>query len=526
MESIRPAMLALVLALSAASSAVAAQLTRAPYLNSVSQTSAIVAFQVGASCAATVRYAPSGGGPEQAAHAARAGASHAIRLDGLSPGTEYTYRLEACGAAVGTPRKFRTAPPLHHQAVRFATVGDIGNGSPDVILVGRQIHAARPDVLVTLGDNAYPDGTETDFQTRFFEPLSPMLSEVPIFPAVGNHEYVTQNAGPYLSNFHMPANNPRGTERYYSFRWGFVHFVALDSQCNSSSLCTPSEQAQWLARDLEASSAAWKVVYMHHPPWSSGAHGSATAVRAAFAPVFEKYGVDLVLTGHDHNYERSKPMKGTTPQASFAPGAPVYLVVGSGGASLRSFPSSQPGWSAFRNNQHKGYLDVSVEGGTLTGRFVTTQGQVLDTFQLTKSVPPPPPPAEPGPGQVSLLAERARGAAPFTARLHAQAAAGSTFTWDLGDGARAEGASVSHTYASPGTYPVRVRAQSGQAVAEATATVVVDPPGTVPDLPLPPPPGPGNTPDANPEGGCASAGGALLAPLAAVWLLFARRRRG
>jgi hypothetical protein len=109
-------------------------------------------------------------------------------------------------------------------------------------------------------------------------------------------------------------------------------------------------------------------------------------MRREFGPLFEQYGVDLVLTGHDHNYERTKPMKGSSVAASGTRGV-VYLVVGSGGASLRSFPISQPSWTAYRNNTDVGYLDVKVSGGTLTAQFLNASGSVKDSFSLTKTVP-------------------------------------------------------------------------------------------------------------------------------------------
>jgi hypothetical protein len=109
-------------------------------------------------------------------------------------------------------------------------------------------------------------------------------------------------------------------------------------------------------------------------------------MRDTFAPVFEQYGVDLVLTGHDHNYERSKPMKGSAVAPSGTRGI-TYLVVGSGGATLRTFPGAQPSWTAFRDNTTMGYLDVVVDGGTLTTKFISSTGTVRDTLTLTKTVP-------------------------------------------------------------------------------------------------------------------------------------------
>jgi hypothetical protein len=109
-------------------------------------------------------------------------------------------------------------------------------------------------------------------------------------------------------------------------------------------------------------------------------------MRREFAPLFEQYGVDLVLTGHDHNYERSKPMKGDAVAASGTRGIP-YLVVGSGGATLRTFPGTQPSWTAYRNNTHVGYLDVVVDGGTLVTKFIDSGGTVRDSLTLTKTLP-------------------------------------------------------------------------------------------------------------------------------------------
>jgi hypothetical protein len=236
-----------------------------------------------------------------------------------------------------------------------------------------------------------------------FTPMAALLRQVPLFASLGNHEYVTNQGQPYLDNFYLPANNPAGTERYYSFDWGPVHFVALDSNCavglSSSDRCTLAEQKSWVAQDLAATRQPWKVAFFHHPPWSSGEHGSQLTMRRQFGPLFEQYGVDVVLTGHDHNYERSKPMKGEGVAASGTRGV-VYLVVGSGGASLRPFPAAQPSWTAYRNNSDVGYLDVTVNGGTLVAQFLTPSGTVRDGFTLTKAVTASV--AEPSPGVSGL----------------------------------------------------------------------------------------------------------------------------
>ncbi len=362
-------------------------LPRLPYLQSVGPTSALVAFRSGVSCTPLVRYGE-GSDLSRTATATAAGWRHAVKLTGLSPGRTYNYVVEACGSVTGL-RRFRTASGPETTRVHFTALGDFGTGGSKQLEVLKQLTPARAgELLLTLGDNAYSSGTESEFQSRMFKPMATLLREVPLFPSPGNHEYVTHSAQPYLDNFYLPANNPQNTERYYSFDWGPVHFVSLDSNCSTGStgVCTMAAQKSWLAQDLAATRRPWKVVFFHHPPWSSGDHGSSTRMRDTFAPLFEQYEVDLVLTGHDHNYERSKPMKGNAVAPAGTRGIP-YLVVGSGGATLRSFPGSQPSWSAFRDNTSMGYLDVVVDGGTLTTKFITSTGSVRDTLTLKKTLP-------------------------------------------------------------------------------------------------------------------------------------------
>ncbi|WP_164006703.1 metallophosphoesterase [Pyxidicoccus trucidator] len=365
-------------------------LPRLPYLQSVGQTSALVAFRSGVSCTPFVRYGE-GTDLSRTATATVAGWRHAVKLTGLLPGRTYGYSVEACGSVTGV-RAFRTASAPGTQRVRFTTMGDFGTGgsSQKAVMAVMNKPEWRGEFLVALGDNAYSSGTEQEFQDRMFTPMVNLLREVPVFPSLGNHEYVTNQGQPYLDNFYLPTNNPAGTERYYSFDWGNVHFVALDSNCAiglaSSDRCTAAAQKTWAQQDLAATTQPWKVVFFHHPPWSSGEHGSQLSMRRNYAPLFEQYGVDLVLTGHDHNYERSKPMKGDAVAPSGTRGVP-YVVVGSGGATLRTFPASQPSWTAKRSNTVYGFMDVVVDGGTLTAKLITSTGAVHDTLTLTKTLP-------------------------------------------------------------------------------------------------------------------------------------------
>lgn len=356
-------------------------LPRQPYLQSVSASSAVVAFRTSGSCIPLVRYGE-GKDTSRVANASRSDRYHAVTLPGLKAGTTHSYIVEACGSKTGV-RQFRTAERAG-RAVQFTAIGDFGTGGSDqarvLALLGRPTR--HGELMLTLGDNAYSSGTDAEFQSHMFTPMAALLRETPLFTAPGNHEYESSGAQPYLDNFYVTANNPEHTEFYYSFDWGPVHFVSLDSSCaiGYPGPCDPNRQIAWFEDDIAATTQPWKVVFFHHPPWSSGEHGPDLEMRHDYGPLFEAYGVDLVLTGHDHNYERSLPMKGDAVAPAGARGV-VYVVVGSGGASLRPFPGSQPAWSAYRALVH-GYLSVRVDESQLLGQLIDTNGIARDSFVI------------------------------------------------------------------------------------------------------------------------------------------------
>ncbi|MBZ4371018.1 metallophosphoesterase [Corallococcus sp. AS-1-6] len=531
-------------------------LPRDPYLQKVGPDTATVAFRLSANCSnALVRYGA--GNTSQTARSTAAAKIHAVVLTGLSPATSYTYSVDGCGET--TPAKtFSTAPVPGTRRVHFAAVGDFGTGGSDQKKVAASMLTNKPELFVALGDNAYASGTETEFQNNLFTPMAALLSQVPMFATPGNHEYVTNEAQPYLDNLYLPTNNAEGSERYYSFDWGHVHFVSIDSNCAvglaSSSKCTLAAQKAFVEKDLAATTQPWKVVFFHHPSWSSGEHGSQLTMRRQFGPLFEKYGVDLVLTGHDHDYERSKPMLGDAEAGKNEAGIP-YLVVGGGGATLRTFATSRPSWSVIRDDAAHGFLDVDVVEGNLTAKLVKTDGGVLDTFTLSKTLPARP---EQPQGTLNVAVDSGSGAAPHTASFTATAPqSGATITWDFGDGATAEGPQAQHVFARAGTYTVTATATVQGAAPLTTTTVVTvtasgttepgtDPgtgsgsgedPGTTPSDPDPRPeipatpttPGvtPGDGNDSNGGGGCAAGPSAALIPAAAALVagLVRRRRR-
>jgi calcineurin-like phosphoesterase family protein len=281
-------------------------------------------------------------------------------LTDLEPATTYCYELEGWTAPVG----FRTAPAAGAGArVRFIAFGDSGGDYRDI--VRQKMDSVPFDLMLHAGDIAYQRGALAEFEATFFDTYAGLIARFPIFPASGNHEYGTEAAAPYRQVFALPENGgPGGVERWFSFDWGDIHFVALDTER------VGVEQSAWLERDLGATARAWKVVYMHKPPYSSGTHGSSLDVRATFSPSFERFGVQLVISGHDHDYERMKPIAGVT-----------YVVSGGGGFSLRPVGSSD--FTAYSASIFH-FLHAELEGDTLLLRAIDTSGGVIDSVRIPR----------------------------------------------------------------------------------------------------------------------------------------------
>jgi hypothetical protein len=239
--------------------------------------------------------------------------------DELQPATIYCYSLADASGPLTTPTGFRTAPALESDApVRFLAFGDSGGGGFDQHALRDQMYTVPYDLMIHTGDIAYDSGTISELESNVFRIYEDLFRNIPIFPAAGNHEYETMQGAPFRDVFDLP-----GQEKWYSFDWGSVHFAALDTEASYST------QAAWLDKDLSETDRPWKVVYMHRPPYSSGQHGSDTSLRRALAPVLKRHGVQLVLAGHDHDYERIAPQDGTH-----------YIVTGGGGVGTRPVGTS------------------------------------------------------------------------------------------------------------------------------------------------------------------------------------------
>lgn len=296
----------------------------------------------------------------------RDGAQYVAQLSELEPATVYCYELRAGERAVTARTGFRTAPePGSDAAVTFTVVGDMGTGEGDAFKVLEQLKTVESDLLLALGDIAYDDGTLEQFEMHFFDVYDDVLRSIAVFPVSGNHEYHTDDAAAFREVFSLPTNGGEaGHERWYAFDWGQVHFVALDTE-----LIGP-EQAAWLENDLANNALPWVVVIGHRPPYSSGHHGSHANFRLTFGPILERYRVPLVLSGHEHNYERTEVINGTT-----------YIVSGGGGKSTRGVGESD--FTAF-SEMVLHFLWVRVDGDLLELHAIDASGKEFDSVVIRR----------------------------------------------------------------------------------------------------------------------------------------------
>lgn len=281
----------------------------------------------------------------------------------LQPSTVYCYQVDDGSQAYNVPTGFRTAPRADStETVRFLAFGDSGGGGSDQYALLEQMYTVPYDLMIHTGDLAYDDGTIAQYENTVFAVYGDLFRNIPFFPASGNHDYHTMSGAPFRDVFNLPASNG---EKWYSYDWGQVHFVALDTEADYAT------QAKWLDQDLAATTAPWKILYMHKPPYSSGSHGSDTGLRAKLAPLLEKYGVQLVLAGHDHNYERTRPQNGTT-----------FVVTGGGGIGTRAVGTSS--FTALSEDViHFVYGEVSTD--ELTLHAIDATGREFDSVVIPRA---------------------------------------------------------------------------------------------------------------------------------------------
>jgi acid phosphatase type 7 len=284
-------------------------------------------------------------------------------IDGLQPNTIYCYQLADADQPMTARTGFRTAPaPTDDAPVRFLAFGDSGGGGTDQYALAEQMHTVPYDLMIHTGDIAYDTGTIQQYEDNVFGVYADLFRNIPFFPSAGNHDYATLSGAPFREVFNLPGDSG---EKWYSFDYGRVHFVALDTESDYQT------QIDWLDKDLAATTLPWKIVYMHRPPYSSGEHGSDTTLRNKLAPVLERHGVQLALAGHDHDYERMVPQNGV-----------MYVVTGGGGVGTRPVGTSP--FTAFAVDViHFVYVEVGVD--QLTLHAIDASGKEFDAVSVPRT---------------------------------------------------------------------------------------------------------------------------------------------
>ena len=301
----------------------------------------------------------------------------------LLPNTEYFYQVTTDEQTPldNNTFHFRTAGTAPFSFLAF---GDSGSGLPEQEILTEWMKAENPALVLHLGDLAYPNGAFREYQLHYFDVYRDLMKQVPFFPCPGNHGYMTRDGFPFLTLQNVPAADlvpPAEQGRYYSFDWGNAHFVAVDSNAPLSRAAQgQGHMLKWLERDLSATEQFWKIVYFHHPPFAGGPNQAdplSELARNYLVPLVERSGVQLVLTGHEHSYQRSYPLhdrfivnegQGT-----------VYITSGGGGASL--YPVNPHPLVAMGQSAHH-YLRVEVNQTRLAVRAIGLSGGEIDEVSL------------------------------------------------------------------------------------------------------------------------------------------------
>ena len=410
-----------------------AAVIRGPYLQLGTPRSMVVRWRTDAPSDSCVRYGTQAGAPSEMACDSALVTEHVVTVSGLNSDTRYFYSVGTSAAAVagGDSSYFFDTSPSAGVAIptRLWVLGDSGTANVNAANV-RNAYASftagtRTNLILMLGDNAYPNGTDSEYQAAVFNMYPAFLRNTVLWPTLGNHDGATADSdsqsGPYYDIFTLPRAGEAGglasgTEAYYSFDYGNIHFICLESF--ETDRAPTSAMMTWLQQDALATSRQWVIAFWHHPPYTKGSHDSdfepeLIEMRENALPILESAGVDLVLTGHSHSYERSylidghyglsatfnASMKvdggdggiagtGAYKKATQGP-APhegaVYIVAGSSGQTSGG-TLNHP--AMFRSLNQLGSLVVDVSGRRLDARFLNGSGQVGDSFTLFKGPPP------------------------------------------------------------------------------------------------------------------------------------------
>ena len=410
-------------------SAPTASVTRGAYLQMGTANAMTLRWRTNIATDSRVQFGTTQGSLTSAQTDAALTTEHEIRLTGLAPNTKYFYSIGSSAQVLAgnDANHFFVTSPAAGQAnpYRIWVLGDSGTADANAQAVRNAYlnftGATYTNLALMLGDNAYENGTDAEYQAAVFDMYPSVLRQTPLWSTIGNHDTAQSTSPPsslpYFQMFTLPTAGEAGgvasgTEKYYSFNYGNIHFVCLDSM--TSSRAVGGAMYTWLENDLAQNTQPWTIAFWHHPPYSKGSHNSDTEtqlaeMRANFLPLLESWGVDLVLAGHSHSYERSflidghygtsdtftdsmkknpgggrEETDGAYTKSMLAPVAnegAVYAVAGSSG-KISGGLLNHPAMFISLNNLGSMVLDVNND--RLDAKFLRENGTVADYFTIIK----------------------------------------------------------------------------------------------------------------------------------------------
>lgn len=417
----------------------------------------------------------------QHTYSGASGQQHVARMENLTPGTKYHFRCGDPSGGMSADGVFESAP-AGAADFSFVAMGDIGDNSNMRTNVGNiDSGSPFPEIFISTGDNMYSNGANQAGWDNWFAAWQPLtLKGLALMPSLGNHDVSSGGTTNYKGQFALPNN-----EEWYTFRYGDVAFVALNMNTAYGSGSAQHTAVEGWIKQARADGVRWVVPYFHQPAYSSGSHGSDMGIRGAYEPMFDKYGVDLVLQGHDHNYQRSYPMNASQKVDSCKSVCKdvtgrIWVVTGGGGESLYD-PGSLESWQVTSaQTYHHSHVEA-LANGSLHFRAIDLTKRVIDEFWIVKSGGPsnnaPAVPTITGPasGQTnSSLSFDVQGTDPDNDQVR--------YTVDWGDAKSDTSPLVNsgttqampHAWAAPGTYQVKAMSTDSKGAASAwSATIAV-----------------------------------------------------
>lgn len=427
---------------------------RGPYLQSPTHNSVILMWRTDAASATRVWYGTSPGNLTQTKVLNNNVKDHILKIDGLQPETRYYYAVgDASSMLAGNTAGhfFRTHPqPGKEVPVRVWAIGDFGRGNAGQAQVkDAYMHyddSLKTSVWLWLGDNAYNDGKDSEYQSKVFQVngFSDVFNWLPFWPSPGNHDYgevwsestllgipytnipLADHKGPYFNMVEVPryaeaGGYPSQLEVFYSFDYGNVHFLSLNSEVwdYTFSYDGINHMLNWIHQDLQQNTRAFTIAYFHQPPYSKGSHDSddayelvMKAMREKVIPVLESYDIDLVICGHSHVFERSYLIKGHYGNSSSfnqsmlmngtngdliqgnaymkdgqysTPEGTVYVVCGNSGSSENAPSLNHPAmYYTHGGSSAMGSFIMDIHKNRLDGRYLKSTGEIADSFTILK----------------------------------------------------------------------------------------------------------------------------------------------